>query len=106
MIKKDFIEQIVKKTGLSRPMVRMIVENFIDQLRESLLKKERIELRNFGVFKVKKVKPKKARNLKTGEEIPVPERWKVTFKPSRVFLQLNSENPEQVLPFDSSEQDQ
>ncbi|MCX7704904.1 MAG: integration host factor subunit beta [bacterium] len=106
MIKKDFVEEIAKETGLSKSMIRMIVEKFIDQIRESLLKKERIELRNFGVFKVKKVKPKKGRNLRTGEQIPVPERWKVTFKPSRIFLQLNSENPEQVLPFDSSEKNE
>ncbi|MCM8759449.1 MAG: integration host factor subunit beta [Candidatus Omnitrophica bacterium] len=103
MIKKDFVEEIVKETGLSKSMVKMIIEKFIDNLRESLLKKERIEIRNFGVFKVKKVKPKKGRNLRTGEEIPVPERWKVTFKPSKIFSQLNSENPEQSLPFDTTE---
>lgn len=103
MIKKDIIEEIVKETGLSRPVVKMVVEKFINQIRKSLLNKERIELRNLGVFKVKRVKPKKGRNLRTGEEIPVPERWKVTFKPSKIFIQLNSENSDQVLPFDSNE---
>lgn len=103
MIKKNFVEEIAEETGLSKSVVKMIVEKFIDKLRESLLKNERIELRNFGVFKLKKVKPKKARNLKTGEEISVPERWKVTFKPSRIFSKLNSENSDQVLPFDATE---
>ncbi len=103
MIKKDIIEQIVKQTGLSRPMVRMVVEKFIDHVRKALLEKQRIELRNLGVFKVKKVKPKKGRNLRTGEEIPVPERWKVVFKPSKIFMQLNPENSEQKLPFESTE---
>ncbi|MGB9642262.1 MAG: HU family DNA-binding protein [Candidatus Ratteibacteria bacterium] len=104
MIKKDIIEEISKQTGLSKPVVRMVVEKFILQVRNSLLKKERIELRNLGVFNVKKMKAKKGRNLKTGEEIPVPERWKVTFKPSKIFMKLNTENPEQTLPFDISEQ--
>ncbi len=104
MIKKNIIDEIVKETGLSKPVVRMIVEKFISHIRKSLLEKERIELRNFGVFKVKRLKPKKGRNLKTGETVFVPERWKVTFKPSKFFLRLNSENSEQVLPFDSTEE--
>ncbi|HOK80682.1 MAG TPA: HU family DNA-binding protein [bacterium] len=103
MIKKDIIEEISKQTGLSKPVVRMVVEKFILQVRNSLLKKERIELRNLGVFNVKKMKAKKGRNLKTGEEIPVPERWKVTFKPSKIFLKLNTEKSEQTLPFDVQE---
>ena len=101
MIKKDIIEEIAKQTGLKKPMVRMVVEKFISEIRQALLNKERIEIRNLGVFKVKKVKAKKGRNLKTGEEIPVPERWKVTFKPSRFFSQLNVEKNQQSLPFDS-----
>lgn len=104
MIKKDIINEIAKQTGLSKPMVKMIIEKFLSHIRESLLNKERIELRNFGVFKVKRLKSKKGRNLRTGEEIPVPERWKVTFKPSKIFLRLNSENSEQVLPFDSTKE--
>ncbi|OQB72407.1 MAG: Integration host factor subunit alpha [candidate division TA06 bacterium ADurb.Bin131] len=103
MIKKDIIEEITKETGLSKPVVRLVIEKFITQMRTSLLEKQRIELRNFGVFKVKKVRPKKGRNLKTGETVPVPERWKVTFKPSKVFLKLNSPESEQQLPFDSPE---
>ncbi|MCM8764040.1 MAG: integration host factor subunit beta [Candidatus Omnitrophica bacterium] len=103
MIKKDIIEEIVEETGLSRPVVKMVVEKFINQIRMSLLNKERIELRSLGVFKVKRTKAKKGRNLKTGEEVPVPEKWKVTFKPSKFFARLNQEKLEQSLPFDSSE---
>ncbi|MCM8821346.1 MAG: integration host factor subunit beta [Candidatus Omnitrophica bacterium] len=103
MIKEDIIEKIRKETGLSRPMVKMIVEKFIEQIRKSLLEKERIELRNLGVFKVKKMKAKKGRNLRTGEEVPVPEKWKVTFKPSKFFTRINQEKSEQLLPFDSTE---
>ncbi|HPP66715.1 MAG TPA: HU family DNA-binding protein [bacterium] len=100
MIKKDIVEEIAKETGLSKPLVRMIIEKFISHIRQSLLNKQRIELRNFGVFKVKQVKAKKGRNLKTGEVIAVPQRWKVIFKPSKFFLKLNSKESEQTLPFD------
>jgi DNA-binding protein HU-beta/integration host factor subunit beta len=43
----------------------------------------RIELRNFGVFEVKKGKPRQARNPRTGEKVKVPARLVVTFKPGR-----------------------
>jgi hypothetical protein len=43
----------------------------------------RIELRNFGVFAVKKRKPRKARNPRTGRPVKVPARLVVTFKPGR-----------------------
>ena len=42
---------------------------------------KRIELRNFGIFHVKKRKRRIARNPKTGEVVPVPERLAVVFKP-------------------------
>ena len=47
---------------------------------ETLVKDGRIELRNFGVFKVKKRKPRQGRNPRTGEKVLVPERTVVTFK--------------------------
>ncbi len=90
------------QTGLKKPMVRMVVEKFIGQVRTSIMNKERIEIRNLGIFKVKRIKPKKGRNLRTGEEVEIPERWKVVFKPSKYFDRLNSEK-EQELPFDGTE---
>ena len=43
----------------------------------------RIELRNFGVFEVKRRAARKARNPKTGEEIPISARRVVTFRPGQ-----------------------
>ena len=45
--------------------------------------KGRVELRNFGVFVVKRRKPRRSRNPRTGEKIMVGERFTVTFKPGR-----------------------
>jgi hypothetical protein len=43
----------------------------------------RIELRNFGVFEVKKRAARKARNPRTGDKVYVPEKFVVTFKPGK-----------------------
>ena len=85
MIKKDFIEKIAEETGLNGVMVKTVVDQFITNIQQALLSEQRIELRNFGVFNVKKRKPKIGRNPKTGEEVLVPERLKVVFKPSKIF---------------------
>jgi len=52
----------------------------LDSMIETLVKDGRIELRNFGVFKVKKRKSRQGRNPRTGEKVLVPERTVVTFK--------------------------
>jgi len=63
------------------------VETVIGALRGKMLEADptcRIELRDFGVFEVKKTKAKpKARNPKTNEEIFVPAHRKTHFKPSK-----------------------
>ena len=47
------------------------------------LRRKRIELRNFGVFEVKKRAARKARNPRTGQRVDVPEKYVVTFKPGK-----------------------
>lgn len=52
----------------------------------------RIEIRDFGVFEVKKTKPKpKARNPRTGEIIYVPARRKTHFKPGKMLKDVLKE---------------
>lgn len=85
MIKKNIIEKISETTGLNKTIVKSVVDEFLNILKESFENKERIELRNFGVFYFKKFKSKKVRNPKTGDEFVLPERIKIIFKPSKVI---------------------
>lgn len=70
-----------------------IAEKFVDAVFSSLRKilseadpEVRIEIRDFGVFEVKKTKPKpKARNPRTGEIIYVPARRKTHFKAGKIL---------------------
>ena len=68
---------------------KLIVDSLFDSLREMIMEADpiiRIEIRDFGVFEVKKTKPKpKARNLKTGEFVFVPGRRKMHFKPGKIL---------------------
>src|SRR5258707_4460889 len=60
-----------------------IVQKTFDAIVETLIQERRIELRNFGVFEVKKRAARKARNPRTGEKVYVAEKFVVTFKPGK-----------------------
>jgi integration host factor subunit beta len=81
MTKKEIVNAIAEDMKLTQAVVHEIVERVFDGIIESLEKERRIELRNFGVFEVKKRKPRKARNPRTGEIVMVPAKLVVTFKP-------------------------
>ena len=85
MTKKEMAKTIADKVSITQLQVQEIIQRVLDGITETLVQEGRIELRNFGVFEVKKRKPRKARNPKTGEKVKVPARLVVTFKPGRVM---------------------
>jgi nucleoid DNA-binding protein len=83
MTKKEIVKQISDEIGLTQLKTKEIVQKTFDAIVETLLQERRIELRNFGVFEVKKRKARKARNPKTGEAVDVGPKFVVTFKPGK-----------------------
>jgi nucleoid DNA-binding protein len=81
MRKRDIILKISEETGIKQVVVKDIVQRTLDVILDTLKKGERIELRNFGVFQIKRRKKRVGRNPKTGEVIPVPSRLIAVFKP-------------------------
>jgi nucleoid DNA-binding protein len=81
MTKKEIVKKISEQSGISRLVALEAVQMVFDGIRETLVQEGRIELRNFGVFEVKRRRARKARNPRTGEAVSVPERSVVTFKP-------------------------
>ena len=85
MMKKDIIDVVSCKTGLNRSHTRAVVECVLDMFIESLAGEGRIEIRNFGVFKVKRTPRRMGRNPVTREEAVVPARNIVQFKAGRTM---------------------
>src|SRR3954471_13180577 len=83
MTKKEIVKQISEDLGLTQLKTKEIVQKTFDAIVETLLTKGRIELRNFGVFEVKRRKARKARNPRTGEKVDVEPKNVVTFKPGK-----------------------
>ena len=81
MTKKDIVLKITDMTGIKQVDVKRIVQKTFDVVIESLVRNEKVELRNFGVFKIKERRARFGRNPRTGESVPVPPRKVVVFKP-------------------------
>ena len=87
MTKKEIAIKIADETGIKQIVVKKIVQKTIDTMIEALSSGQTLELRNFGVFKVKERKARTGRNPRTGETVPVPSKKVVTFKPGLVMKQ-------------------
>lgn len=81
--KKEIVKAISEEIGLTQLKTKEIVQKTFDAIVETLVRDGRIELRNFGVFEVKKRAARKARNPRTGDKVFVPEKFVVTFKPGK-----------------------
>ncbi len=85
MTKKDIVIKIAEDTELKQIDVKRVVQGTLDHIVDTLTKGETVELRNFGIFKVKSRKSRVGRNPKTGVEVPIPEKRIVSFKPGMVM---------------------
>ena len=94
--KKEIVKTISDEIGLTQLKTKEIVQKTFDAIVDTLVEDTRsnlskggssalgrIELRNFGVFEVKRRAARKARNPRTGEKVFVGEKFVVTFKPGK-----------------------
>jgi DNA-binding protein HU-beta/integration host factor subunit beta len=90
--KKDLVEKISEKTGLTQVDTKIVVESFFDAVAKTLQQGKNIEIRGFGRFKIKKRKARNARNPKTNERIVVPDGYKLVFESSRELRKRVNDN--------------
>ena len=103
MTKKEIVKTISDEIGLTQLKTKEIVQKTFDAIVETLVDERRIELRNFGVFEVKKRAARKARNPRTGAKVYVPEKFVVTFKPGKEMEERVRELERQALERAKSE---
>ncbi|MEX0843105.1 MAG: HU family DNA-binding protein [Gemmatimonadota bacterium] len=85
MTKADLVEQVADAIGpgVTKKDCALIVDGFLNAVKQALAEGEHIEIRGFGTFKVRKRKARTARNPRTGEAVEVPSRLVPVFKPSK-----------------------
>ena len=64
----------------------------LKEIKQTLKRGERVELRGFGIFSTKTQKARISRNPKTGEKVNTPEKKTISFKMGKdLFKKLNNE---------------
>ena len=85
--KQDIVRKVSNNLNIPNDEVKIILESILSTISDIVCEEDffsRIEIRNFGVFEVKPTKAKpKARNPRTNEEIYVPPRRKIYYKPGK-----------------------
>jgi nucleoid DNA-binding protein len=81
--KKDIVRTIAEQIDLPQLRTKELVQRTFDALIDTLVRDGRVELRNFGVFQIKRRDARMARYPRTGERVPVQAKSVVTFKPGK-----------------------
>jgi nucleoid DNA-binding protein len=89
--KKELVHEISEKFQQDSNLVRVVIQDFLDRIREKLSMGERLEFRDFGVFDVVERKEKIGRNPKTGVEVKIPKHLAVKFTAGKEMTQKMGE---------------
>ena len=83
--KKDIVLKIASESNIKQIEVKRVVQATLDKITEYLAGGQTVELRNFGIFKIKSRRGRLGRNPRTGQEVPVPPKKVVVFKPGLIM---------------------
>jgi nucleoid DNA-binding protein len=98
MTKKEIAKVIADQFGITQVLALQAVQMVFDGISATVLDQGRIELRNFGIFEVKRRRARMARNPRNRQRVSVPARTVVTFKPRREMKQRVNQLQEKPRP--------
>ncbi len=85
MTKKDLIELVAKKANLTNKASRDAVSSFLNGVRDSLKRGEKVVITGFGTFSIRHRAQRPGRNPKTGEKITIAARKAPGFTPGKTL---------------------
>ncbi len=98
MTKADLVEEVVKVSDLSKRDAEIVVNTLFQSIIEALQKDDKIELRGFGSFRVRRRRSRQGRNPKTGDRVEVPSKRIPYFKPGKELKDVINGAAEGALP--------
>ena len=92
MIKNDIALAIEKKTEFNRAKSLLIVEAVLESLKTALTKKDKVEIRGFGSFKVVAKKTGFGRDIRRQKQIRIEKGQRIKFRPGQELKTLLSKS--------------
>ncbi|MDC3007093.1 integration host factor subunit beta [Candidatus Pelagibacter sp.] len=92
-VKSKLLKQLSKNyPNFLKKDLEKFTNIILKEIKQSLKRNERVELRGFGVFSSNLQKARISRNPKTGEKVNTPEKKTIHFKMAKdLFKKLNNE---------------
>jgi len=87
MNRKDISVEVAEKMGITQAFARDVVDAVLESIQESLLRGERVELRNFGVFFTSRTGEKIVKVPRTDLKLRLPETRIARFRPGKSLKQ-------------------
>lgn len=88
MTKADLVDEVAKVANLTKKETELIVNTVFESIAGALAKAEKVELRGFGSFRVRRRNARRGRNPKTGTGVNVPEKRVPFFKVGKRLKEL------------------
>ena len=88
MTKAELVDEVARNTQLTKKHAEMIVNTVFESIVDSLKDGEKIELRGFGSFRIRRRNSRIGRNPKTGARVKVPPKRIPYFKPGKQLKEL------------------
>lgn len=88
MTKAELVEEVASQSELTKKDAEVIVQTVLDSITQSLQRGEKIELRGFGSFRIRRRSARQGRNPKTGTGVVVPAKKVPYFKPGKELKDL------------------
>jgi len=85
MNKSQFIEHFADRQDISIAEAEKLVAAFFASMKDALIDGQRVEIRGFGVFSIRDLKPYTGRNPKTGDPVEVAAKKSIHFKPGKAL---------------------
>ena len=90
--KKDIVEDIALRTGLTQVDTKVIIESFLSSVVKAMSEGNNIEIRGFGSFALHHREPRVGRNPKTGKSVEVAAKAVPHFKPGKALRDAVNES--------------
>ena len=88
MTKAELVDTVARASDLTRKHTEVIVDAVFSSIMDALQGGDKIELRGFGSFRVRRRTSRTGRNPKTGAGVVVPAKSVPHFKPGKELREL------------------
>lgn len=83
LTRKELTETLAERLGFSQTSCSLIVDSFLDNMKQTMVDGQSIKLVHFGTFTVRNKSPRRGRNPRTGDTITIKKRQAISFRPSK-----------------------